>query len=593
MRTFLSQLVTLAIVATLSLTSAADSLDKGANHIVGVQIRRHHHLQHQQLQRSTELAQVVEREEWAGIRRPDAFDSDDDDDDANDHTTTTHRKHRPTTTSRKHKSTRKHTMTRRHTTTRKHSTTHKPTSTRKHTTTTTQKPVKTTTKTTSPPQATHKYGLMYSDKIRGVSEYCSFCPCVNVLTPFANLCSGNYLVVENWMDVRLDQALNQVATRAPAWLVTKTKGKPIIDEYTMGLYADKAKAAELVKAHFDSWMTEKDWRRIAKYGLNSVRIPFPHFAFEDCIEQDAPYLPLNRLEKLKESVLMAKKYGLKVWISLHTLPGSQNGYDSSGKIGSPKWATQAEYATLSKRAFQHLVDIFSQEPYASAILAIEPANEPTAAQDPDILATLQKFYPAAFEMYNSTMKNARTAATKAGVSAPKTKFAFHDGWKGMGFWVRNPFLDEDQRKHALLGMHPYYIFGDEVHGMTDSQRIAKACAYGDKIANFSSSYTIVVSECGINAPQGDNGWGRDMHQADFMQFDDPKLEYKMSKEYMRFLALNFRAQQQAYERGAGWMIWSWKHYQHRDWSYKSGVRYGWLPRTPEELDQQPFGKLCP
>ncbi|KAK0530254.1 hypothetical protein OC834_003378 [Tilletia horrida] len=552
MRMLASHLVAFVLLAVLSTLAAASDFANAPSDILEVRKHRHHHHHHHHHHHTTSTSkkhhhrpptEPTGRKHHHGHKKPNAGED--------VHKTTRHHHPHSATTSTKAAS--------------------KPTKT--VTTLTTTKSNKPTTTPVSPPapKGTHKYGLMYSDKIRGVS-------------------AGNWLVVENWMDVRLDAALNAIAVKAPASVVKKNKGKPIVDEYTLGLYADRANATILLKEHFDTWMTEKDWKRIAKAGLNSVRIPFPHFAFPDAIEDNIPYFSLNRLDKLKEGVLLAKKYGLKVWISLHSLPGSQNGYDSSGRIGPAKWATSPEYTTLSKRAFNHLVSIFSQEPYASAVLAIEPANEPTAAQDDDILQTLRNFYPLAFDLFHSAKQ--RNLAVGAPASN-QLMFAAHDGWKGMRYWAQPAFFNETVREQMLLGMHPYYIFGDVVHNMTDSQRVAKACLFGDKIANYSSVYTIVASECGINAPRGDNGWGRDMHQADHLQFDDENLDYPFSDEYMRFLALNFRAQQQAYERGAGWMLWSWKHYQHRDWSYKSGLRYGWLPRSAAELDQQPFGKLCP
>lgn len=72
-----------------------------------------------------------------------------------------------------------------------------------------------------------------------------------------------------------------------------------------------------------SWIVEDDWKAIAAAGLNHVRIPVPHFAFPETFGPTIPYLSLNRFDKLKEGVLLAKKYGLKVWIDLHSVPGSE------------------------------------------------------------------------------------------------------------------------------------------------------------------------------------------------------------------------------------------------------------------------------
>jgi glucan 1,3-beta-glucosidase len=33
----------------------------------------------------------------------------------------------------------------------------------------------------------------------------------------------------------------------------------------------------------------------------------------------------------------ARKYGLRINLDLHTMPGSQNGYNHSGKLGTVNW----------------------------------------------------------------------------------------------------------------------------------------------------------------------------------------------------------------------------------------------------------------
>ncbi|KAK0548567.1 hypothetical protein OC845_003511 [Tilletia horrida] len=545
MRLTISALVLFAVSSCVAAIGDETHLAAG-----GLQVRKHHHHHHHHHHHKHKHHKAPTQPDGHTHRpshkKPDAIDSEPPS--RHHHSTTTHHHHHH----------------------------HSTTSTRAKPTSTKAKPTasKTTSTAKGSPAPTHKYGLIHSDKIRGV-----------------NL--GNWLVIESWMDSRITTALNKIAVHAPASVVKQTKGKPIVDEYTTGLYADKANASALLMQHFDEWMQEKDWRRIAEYGLNTVRIPVPHYAFPDCIEKGAPFLSLNRLDKLKEGVLMAKKYNLKVWLSLHSTPGSQNGYDSSGRVGPAQWATSDEYVTLTKKAFNHLVDIFSQPPYAGSILAIEPVNEPTAAQDPDILSTLKTYYPLAYNVVSNNAQQKKVSLI-GNTATPQMRFAAHDGWKGIKYWSEpTPFFDAGAREEMFFSLHAYWIFGDYVKNQTDSQRVASVCKYGQKIANFSSVYTIVTSECSIGAPRGDNGWGRDMHQADHLQFDNPALDYPFSDEYMRFLALNFRAQQQAFERGAGWMLWTWKNYGGRSWSYKSGVRYGWLPRNAAELDQQPFGNLCP
>ncbi|KAG6868354.1 hypothetical protein C0993_004578 [Termitomyces sp. T159_Od127] len=119
-----------------------------------------------------------------------------------------------------------------------------------------------------------------SDKVRGV-----------------NL--GGWLVIEPWI--------------TPS-LFDNTGDSRIIDEYTFGQYQDRAKAYRTLKAHWDSWITEADFRAIAAAGLNHVRLPIGYWAFD--VSGGEPYVQ-GQLPYLDKAIAWAEKYGIKVIIDLH------------------------------------------------------------------------------------------------------------------------------------------------------------------------------------------------------------------------------------------------------------------------------------
>ena len=49
-------------------------------------------------------------------------------------------------------------------------------------------------------------------------------------------------------------------------------GHEIVDEYTLGQYAAK-EAPGILKQHWDTWVSEADFQKIADNGFNTVRIP--------------------------------------------------------------------------------------------------------------------------------------------------------------------------------------------------------------------------------------------------------------------------------------------------------------------------------
>jgi len=50
-------------------------------------------------------------------------------------------------------------------------------------------------------------------------------------------------------------------------------GFEIIDEYTLGQHLGHDAAYNVLKPHWDNWITEVDFQNVKKFGLNVVRIP--------------------------------------------------------------------------------------------------------------------------------------------------------------------------------------------------------------------------------------------------------------------------------------------------------------------------------
>ena len=96
--------------------------------------------------------------------------------------------------------------------------------------------------------------------------------------------------------------------------------------------------------HYSTFVTEQDIAEIAGAGLNWIRLPIPFWAIEtwnDVGSYNAPSGPevaepfLARVcwQYILKVVEWARKYGLRINLDLHAVPGSQNGYNHSGKLG--------------------------------------------------------------------------------------------------------------------------------------------------------------------------------------------------------------------------------------------------------------------
>ncbi|SNX82241.1 related to SPR1 - exo-1,3-beta-glucanase precursor [Melanopsichium pennsylvanicum] len=377
---------------------------------------------------------------------------------------------------------------------------------------------------------------------------------------------GNWLLFEAWMDSKLMEALNNHAINTPS-------ANPIIDEWTAGLYSDKGWASYVLQKHFDEWVTEDDFKAIKAANLNHVRIPVPYFMFKEAVGPNAPYLTLNRFAKLKQGVILAKKYGLKVWIDLHGVPGSQNGFDNSGHSGSINWASNASYYTQTQYAFSRLVTEFTQDAYAGTVTAIEAVNEPKANVVPAVQTLLNKYYPWA----------RNTVAIPDGWNKYSDMLlVIHDGFQGLQYWQN--FWTGRARKRVLLDTHPYFVYSDWEHNATDTQRLQEACNLVGSFQKSQQYYPSIAGEWNVNGPNGDVAKDRDLPVGPIKFPSGPSYPY--SVKYMAFMARNFKTQQWIYEQGGGWIHWSWRNDNYPDWSYKSGLKYGWIP---SDLDEQPFG----
>jgi glucan 1,3-beta-glucosidase len=72
----------------------------------------------------------------------------------------------------------------------------------------------------------------------------------------------------------------------------------------------------------------------SEYGLNHVRIPIGYWAFD--IVEGEPFIP-GQLAYLDKAVTWARAHNIKIQLDLHGVPGSQNGYDHSGRKGAANW----------------------------------------------------------------------------------------------------------------------------------------------------------------------------------------------------------------------------------------------------------------
>lgn len=111
---------------------------------------------------------------------------------------------------------------------------------------------------------------------------------------------GGWFVLEPWITPSIFQP----------WAGTQQ----VVDEYTFSATVGKQQAQSQLSAHWNSFITEDDFRQIAAVGLNHVRIPIGYWAVNP--QPGDPYVQ-GQLDVLDRAVGWANTHNLKVMLDLH------------------------------------------------------------------------------------------------------------------------------------------------------------------------------------------------------------------------------------------------------------------------------------
>ncbi|KAI0919437.1 hypothetical protein AcV7_006173 [Taiwanofungus camphoratus] len=228
------------------------------------------------------------------------------------------------------------------------------------------------------------------------------------------------------------------------------------DEWTLS--ADMAADGTLqstMENHYSTFVTEQDIAQIAGAGLNWVRLPIPFWAIETWANVGVsatgstvaePFLARTCWSYILRVFEWARKYGIRINLDLHTIPGSQNGYNHSGKLGEINFLNGPMGVANAERALEYIrviAEFISQPEYRDVIPMFGMVNEA-------LLSTIGKdqlttFYLRAYDVVRNI----------TGIGAGNGPFlSIHDGFMGTNYW--QGFLVGSDR--IVLDTHPYFAF---------------------------------------------------------------------------------------------------------------------------------------
>jgi glucan 1,3-beta-glucosidase len=353
---------------------------------------------------------------------------------------------------------------------------------------------------------------------------------------------GNWLVLEKWMSPSVFEGLD--ATDETTWCVELGN-----------------KASMELHHHWDTWITEEDFKWIAERGLNSVRIPVGYWIFGNGVGY--PYhgtfkddiLPFvdGGIYYLDKAFEWANKYNLNIVIDLHTAPGCQNGFDNGGLHGICEWTSKEIYIQHAVDTIERLAGRYAGNP---ALYGIEVLNEPRW----DIPTDLLKNYNV--DCYH---------AIRTWCDAEDVAVIYMDGFRPHseydGF-----MLEGDEYKNVMMDYHRYQCFTREEQNKNIYEHVAQTSIDWVTEVDY-------LKKAGHRAYCGEWSLGLDLEVVSL--WAEPPFNHALEKmdsfQMDTALKLYASAQLMTFEKLNGWFFWSYKVENALGWSFRQAVERGWLP----------------
>lgn len=323
---------------------------------------------------------------------------------------------------------------------------------------------------------------------------------------------GSWLVLEKWM--------------AP----DVYRGTEAADEYSLCLaLGDQAEAR--LDQHRKTFITAEDFRWIKNCGLNAVRLPVGYWA----LEAPKPYVEASQY--IAFALDQCQQNGLKLLLDLHGAPGSQNGWDHSGRSGPINWPKDPHNIEETLRILESFAQKYGNHP---ALAGIELLNEP---RDVVPLDVLQRFYQDAYVRLRKHLPAA-------------VAIVFHDSFRPLA-WKH--FMQEPDFDNVILDTHLYQCFDEAAKARTAREQLAFALNRKTLLDEMQrDELPTIVGEWSLSLPR---------HATSRL----PALQSELvTRAYADTQLFN-------YDGTHGWFFWSYKLAYQGEWNFRYCVERGWLP----------------
>ncbi|KAG8905076.1 hypothetical protein FRB99_000724 [Tulasnella sp. 403] len=364
------------------------------------------------------------------------------------------------------------------------------------------------------------------------------------------------------------------------------------DEWTLSqnMAADTANGGlNQLENHYKTFITEQDFARIAGAGLNWVRLPMPFWAIQKYDSE--PFLEHVSWTYALKAFKWARKYGIRINLDLHAVPGSQNGYNHSGKMGMINFLMGVMGYANAERGLDYMriiVEFISQPEYKNLIPLFGVMNE---ARTADIgMDVIGSFY---LHMHD-VLRNV------TGIGAGNGPFlSIHDGFQPLAQWA--DFLPGNDR--LALDTHPYMCFSD-ADSTPLAQKVQRPCTswaaeYNTSWSSFgvttAGEWSLAINDCGlwVNGVNAGTRWEGTLSGYSGPTGGDPSgcQDWNNWQTWTPDIKTNLKGVAlSSMDALQNWFFWTWKignssisgTVEAPFWSYSLGLENGWMPTDPRE-----------
>ncbi|CAO3582323.1 unnamed protein product [Absidia cylindrospora] len=368
----------------------------------------------------------------------------------------------------------------------------------------------------------------------------------------------------------------------------------VVDEWTLCEKLGPEEAKRQLEHHYQTFVTEEDFKKIAEMGLNHVRIPVGHWAVRKADSEDKePFVPHVSFQYLLRGIQWARKYGLRVMVELHTAPGSQNGWNHSGRLGTVGFLNGThgdENGEATKAIVKEMVELLSRPEWAPVTTLFGVLNEPA-------IYRLDK--ERVRQWYRDSYSTLRNDTNKENTGPWLT---YHEGFLGLPAW--NGFFNDKKHDRVILETHTYLIFDQGLVSKPRDEQAAFPCtgwlkdlgkASAEAGPTMVGEFSVATNDCGKYL----NGVGlgtryegtlwvggkKEPAVCEGCSCGDSEKWQAFDDDYKQFLLSFVSRQMFAFESSTfGWFFWTYKTENHVNphWDYLLGYEQNWMPKDASE-----------